>query len=74
MERRRGDLGTRDLSRVSDEDLTHDEQQELNRRLLDFVGRLRGNDAGGLGPAAKAKRVSKWDPTARDRKSQAEGT
>ena len=74
MERRRDDLGTRDLSQVSDEELTHDEQQELNRRLLDFIGRLRGNNAGERGPAAKAKRVGKWDPTARDHKNQAEET
>ena len=57
------DIKLRDLSRIPDSRLTHEERVELKRRYDEFVGRLRKE--GNLPPPEakpKAKRIQPWDP------------
>lgn len=63
------DLSQRDLSGVADEDLTPEERQELQRRLDDFVARMRTRRLD-TPEAAKPKprRIMRWDPVALTRR------
>ncbi len=60
------DLSQRDLSEIADEDLSPEERRELERRLADFLGRLRGGI--GVTSAEKPKRIARWNPAAVARK------
>ena len=56
------DLSQRDLSQIADEDLTPAERHELQRRLHDFVTRLRERAGSKVRAKQKPKRISRWDP------------
>jgi len=58
------DLSERDLSSKSDEDLTSDEREELQRRMDDFVDRMELRRPGKDAEPKKAKRITAWDPVA----------
>lgn len=62
------DLSERDLSEVADEDLTPEERAELQRRLDDFVDRLRARHGRKRAKKAKPKRIMRWDPVALTRR------
>lgn len=56
------DLSDRDLSRIPDSELTAEERQELQRRLDEFLARLRIRHGDAEPVKAKAKRIQHWDP------------
>ena len=58
------DLSERDLSGKSDEDLTPEERQELQRRLDEFVDRMELRRPGKDAEPDKPKRITTWDPAA----------
>lgn len=63
------DLSQRDLSQVSDDELSTAEQSEMKRRFDEFVDGLR--ERAGFKPRAKKKkpkRIMRWDPAAISRK------
>lgn len=62
------DLSERDLSEVADEDLTPEERAELQRRLDDFVDRLRDRHGRKRPAKPKPKRIMRWDPVALTRR------
>ena len=58
------DLSERDLSGKSDEDLTSEERQEIQRRMDEFVERMNLRRPGKEAEQVKPKRVTVWDPAA----------
>ncbi len=58
------DLSERDLSGKSDQDLTSEERQELQRRLDEFIERMELRPPGKDAQQDKPKRITAWDPAA----------
>ncbi len=56
------DLSERDLSGKSDEDLTSEERQELQRRMYEFVDRMELRRPGKDAEREKPKRITAWNP------------
>lgn len=56
------DLSDRDLSRIPDSELTPEEREELQRRLNEFLARLRVRHGKAEPVEPKAKRIQRWDP------------
>lgn len=62
------DLSNRDLSQVSDEELSLSERQELRRRLDAFVAAMQNRVFEGSTVEARPKAIFRWDPKRIDRK------
>ena len=58
------DLSERDFSSKSDEDLTPEERQELQRRMDEFVERMELRRPAKDAERDKPKRITTWDPAA----------
>lgn len=62
------DLSHRDLSTIDDADLSPQERRELQRRLDEFVNRLRVRSGLKAPDTCKPKRITRWDPVAISRR------
>ncbi len=62
------DLSQRDLTNVTENDLTTEERHELERRFNDFVARVRERVGVKSAEKKKPKRYASWDPAALSRR------
>ncbi len=62
------DIHQRDLSRITDEDLTAEDRREMHRRFDDFVTRLRERAELKAAAKKKPKPIVRWDPAAHTRR------